>query len=352
MMNKKHYELYTDFLIASFGQASATNLSEMVEGEVSHDSITRFLSSREYTSRDLWLEVKPVIRKIEKDEGVLIFDDTVEEKMWTDENEVICWHYDHCAGRAVKGINLLNAVYHCSEISIPVGFEVIRKPVMFCDITSKKIKRSAEVTKNELMRSMIQSCLNNALKFRYVLMDCWFAAKENLEFIISKSKHFIAALKNNRLVALSKEDREQGKYIRVEELQLQDQEFVHGYLKGFKEEVLIVRRIFTNKDGSTGVLNLACSDLTLNGEEVATLYKKRWNVEVFHKSLKSNAALAKSPTRRPTTQINHIFLSICAVFKLERLKITHKINHFAIRTKLYINSLRHAYQKLTQMATA
>jgi DDE superfamily endonuclease len=136
-MNKKHYELYTDFLIANFGQASATNLSQMVEGDVSHDSVTRFLSDREFTSRDLWREVKPVIRKIEKDDGVLIFDDTVQEKAWTDENEVVCWHYDHCIGRSVKGINLLNAVYHCSEISIPVAFEVVRKPLMFSDLETR-----------------------------------------------------------------------------------------------------------------------------------------------------------------------------------------------------------------------
>jgi len=40
-----------------------------------------------------------------------------------------------------------------------------------------------------------------------------------------------------------------------------------------------------------------CSDLACAGEQVATIYQKRWKVEEFHKSLKSNAGLAKSPTR-------------------------------------------------------
>jgi hypothetical protein len=26
----------------------------------------------------------------------------------------MCWHYDHCSGRTVKGINLLNALYYCT----------------------------------------------------------------------------------------------------------------------------------------------------------------------------------------------------------------------------------------------
>ena len=35
----------------------------------------------------------------ERDEAVLIFDDTVQEKPYTDENEVMCWHYGQgCAG--------------------------------------------------------------------------------------------------------------------------------------------------------------------------------------------------------------------------------------------------------------
>ena len=90
----------------------------MVDGDVSHDRVTRFLSEREYTSKDLWTQVKATVRTIEKDDGVLIFDDTIQEKEWTDENEVMCWHFDHCAGRAVRGINLLNALYHRGEVSI------------------------------------------------------------------------------------------------------------------------------------------------------------------------------------------------------------------------------------------
>ncbi|MFI3218624.1 MAG: transposase [Methylococcales bacterium] len=81
------------------------------------------------------------------------------------------------------------------------------------------------------------------------------------------------------------------------------------WLKGLDHEVLIVRRVFTNKNGSIALLNLVCSDLTCDGEHVATLYQKRWKVEEFHKSLKSNASLAKSPTRTVTTQNNHVFMS-------------------------------------------
>ncbi len=351
-MNKEKLDLYTDYLISNTSYATATGLSSMLDGEVSHDSVTRFLSSRAYTSKDLWLEVKRTVRKIEEESGCLIFDDTIQEKQWTDENEVICWHYDHCQGRSVKGINLLNALYHTGNVSIPVAFEVVKKPIQFCDIKTKQVKRMATVTKNELMRAMIQQCLNNRLQFRYVLMDSWFTAKENLEFIVDKDKHFIGALKDNRLVTLNVDDKKQGKFTRVSDIALEDKQAVRGWLKGYPHEVLIVRQIFTNKDGSTATVNLVCSDLTLTGKKVAAIYQKRWKVEEFHKSLKSNAGLAKSPTRTPTTQNNHIFMAIMAVFKLGCLKIKHQTSHFALKAKLYIKAIRQAFAELQQFKTA
>ncbi len=105
----------------------ATGLSQMMDGEISHDKTTRFLSEGYYTSKDLWSQVKPTVPKVESDEGVVIFDDTVQENPYTDENEVMCWHYDHSKGHSVQGFSLLNCLYHVDDISIPVAFELIKK---------------------------------------------------------------------------------------------------------------------------------------------------------------------------------------------------------------------------------
>lgn len=47
----------------------------MVAGEVSHDRVTRFLSERDDTSRDRWLQVKSTVREIAQPEAVPIFDE-------------------------------------------------------------------------------------------------------------------------------------------------------------------------------------------------------------------------------------------------------------------------------------
>jgi hypothetical protein len=57
-----------DYLISNAGYATATGLSAMLDGDVSHDQITRSLSEREYTSKDLWREVKPAVRQIEQED--------------------------------------------------------------------------------------------------------------------------------------------------------------------------------------------------------------------------------------------------------------------------------------------
>ena len=105
---------------------------------------------------------------------MLIFDDTIQDKAWTDESELMCWHFDHCSGCTVRGTNLLNAPYYCNGTSIPVAFELVKKPIQYSDLATKKLKRRSDKTKNEIMREMIQTCINNALKFRFVLMDSWF----------------------------------------------------------------------------------------------------------------------------------------------------------------------------------
>ncbi len=47
---KEKLELYTDYLISNNSYATATGLSAMLDGDVSHDQVTRLLSERDYTS--------------------------------------------------------------------------------------------------------------------------------------------------------------------------------------------------------------------------------------------------------------------------------------------------------------
>lgn len=343
-------DIYSDYLLASFSYTTATGLSLLTEGEISHDQVTRFLSSEMKTGKDLWLMVKPFQRRIQSASGVLILDDSIEEKPYTDENDIICWHFDHSKDRSVKGINFVSCLYQNKGVSLPINFRLVEKTEKYIDKKTQKEKRRAPVTKNELARDMIKQVVKNQVQFSFILFDVWFASKENLQFIKQEQKReFICPLKVNRYVALSLEDKLRGRWQRVDTLEVEEHQVREIYLEGLDFAVLLTKQVFTNEDGSLGVLYLISSNTTQTSEQIKTIYQRRWNVESYHKSLKQNVSLSKSPTQTVTTQTNHFFAALCGYIKLEMLKVETKTNHFALKTKLYVNALQSAFKTLEKM---
>ena len=226
----------------------------------------------------------------------MIVDDSIGQKPYTDENDIICWHYDHSQQRTVKGINFVTCLYHFQGVSLPI---------------------------------------------------------ENMNFVkITLEKEFVMPLKGNRKVATSVDAKQNGRYQSVDTLELESMKPVTVYLEGMAFPLLLVRQVFTNEDGSTGIQYLVTSDTTLDGNGITTIHQKRWNVEPYHKSLKQNASLEKSPTQTVATQTNHFFAALCGYIKLELLKGNTKLNHFALKAKLYLHAIHAAYAKIRELNPA
>ena len=290
-MNKDMLEIYTDYLISQTNYATATGLSVLLDGNISHDKVTRFLHNADYSSKDIWSISKPIVRQVENDDGVLCLDDTIAEKEYTDENEIICWHYSHAKNRVMKGINLLSCIVRYGDISVPVGFEIIKKDILFSDIETKQERRKSSVTKNELFRGLINQANKNNVIFKYALADNWFSSKANMEFIhVDLKKHFIFGIKSNRTVAFSAEGKVHGRFQQVRTLELEDGRAITVYLKGVDFPVQLLKKIFKNEDGSTGVLYLVTSDLTIDSYRIYEVYQKRWKIEEYHKSISNSRA--------------------------------------------------------------
>ena len=344
-------ELYSDYIISSFGKITATGLAEVLDETISHDKTTRWLGERDLSSKDWWLLIKPIVRECESENGVVIIDDTVEEKAYTHENDLICWHYDHAKNRPVKGVNCMTALYHGKdEINIPLDFYFIHKTEGVMDEKTGKPKRISKVKKSEVFRAQLMQIKQNEVKFKYVLSDSFFASIENMEFIVKKlGKDFVMAIKGNRNVALSYENKLNGKWEKVDELGLKPAEAVICYLPGLGFPVKLATQTFENKDGSVGARHLITSNLDLSWEEIIEIYSKRWKVEEYHKSIKSNCAYSGSPTKKERTQQNHFFASIYAFLKLELLRLKRKLNHFALRSKLHLKALQISYQEFQNL---
>ncbi len=294
--------------------------------------------------------VKPFVRKVQSAAGVLIIDDSIEEKPYTDENDIVCWHYDHSKERTVKGINFVTALYHAQDVSLPVGFHLVAKTETYIDQKTEKEKRRSPVSKNEVARGLIEHAVRNQIPFRFCLFDVGFASHENMIFIKhEQERDFICPLKSNRKVAGSLADKLKGRFQSVDTLAIEATATREIYLEGVAFPLLLAKQVFTNEDGSTGILYLVSSDTTLSFNDITTSYQKRWHVECYHKSLKQNVSLAKSPTHTETTQTNHFFAALCGFIKLEMLKVDSKMNHFALKSKLYIKALHSAFDTLQEL---
>ena len=267
-MNREMLELYSDYLLSSFGYTTATGLSALTSGAVSHDQVTRFLASEDFGAKALWQLVKPLVREIEKADGVLIVDDTVEEKPYTEtivrdlssESELVCWHYDHSQGRSVKGINIVNVLYEADGMRIPVGFETVEKSLRVWDEKKSRWQKKSAANKNEQVRAMLKLCKCNAIKFNYVLADAWYAAEgsftrsessaETMELIHEElKKRFVMPVKSNRKVALSLEDKEQGNYQAVSLLALEANTTTEVWVEQLTFPMLLAKQVFINEEG-------------------------------------------------------------------------------------------------------
>jgi DDE superfamily endonuclease len=344
---------YSDYLLATSKVATATGMSRLFDGKISHDKVTRFLSTVYLDAKTVWSKAKPLVRAHQSDEhGVLIGDDSILEKAHTDENAMICWHWDHSLGRNVKGVNFLSMLYHSGELSVPINVHLIEKTEAYTDEKTGTIKYRSPLTKNQITRQMLTDAQSQRVPWRYFLGDSWFSSAETMSFINDRlKKHYIMAVEISRTVALSATDKANGIFHRVDALVYpEDGGPLRVHLRSVKHEVLLVRQVFTNKDRSQGVLYLVSNDTTLDASTATTIYKKRWKVEEYHKSVKQHTALAGSPTKTIETQANHIYAALVAYIKLEALKFKTGTGHFAIKASIAAIATKAAFEALRMLS--
>ena len=207
------------------------------------------------------------------------------------------------------------------------------------------------MTKNQLFQNLITQAITNQVMFDYVLADNWFGSKANMVHIHKGlHKSFIIGIKSNRTLALSENDAKNDRHQQVRSLELEEDVVYKVWLKGLTFPVQLLKKVFKNENGTTGTLYLVSNDMHCSAERLYEVYQKRWRIEEFHKSIKQNASLEKSPTKKVKTQCNHVYAAMIAYCKLEMLKFKTGLNHFAIKYKLIVRANQVAMQELKNMA--
>ena len=338
---------YVDYLLSTEGHISAVDLSVAVEGEYIHDKITRMLSDGQTDDKTLYRKGKSFIKhKGTKGVVTLSIDDSIVAKPYMQLNPIVNFHYDDTKGWCTKGINFVSALWSDEEANVPMSIRIVEKELVYNDKKQKEQWKAIE-NKNEILRAMVGR-LTRSKQVDYVLCDSWYSGKDNLNYIKQACEtDFIIALKSNRGVARSKKDAQSGNFKPLQQLK-PGKGAVKLYIKGVNFPVVVVKQVFKNEDGSSSALYLACSDVELSREQVLRLYKRRWKVEEYHKSMKQNCSLDKCQARLPVAQQSHFHLAALAFLLLEKAKAKEDHNHFALKKQLNILTIKYSMKIIKQ----
>jgi Transposase DDE domain len=338
---------YVDYLLSTEGHISATDLSVAVEGKYSHDQLTRLLASGAVNDKTIYLKGKHYIKqKGIKGTVTLSIDDSLVPKPHMQFSNIVNWHYDDAKRRCVKGINFISALWSDDQASVPLSLQVVEKELRWNE-NKQQYRWKCIRNKNELMRSMVQR-LTRSKQVGYVLADSWYSSKKNMNYLVEEcGTDFILSVRCNRAVARSEKEAQKGNFRPLRELKL-GKGAVKLYLKGVHFPVLVVKQVYKNADGSSSTLYLATSDLELSAEQIVQLYKRRWKVEEYHKSMKSNCSLGKCQAPSLTAQQSHFYLAALAFLLLEKTKVKEDHNHFALKKQLNLLTIKYGMKVIKQ----
>lgn len=175
-------------------------------------------------------------------------------------------------------------------------------------------------------------------------------ADENMMSVKHEAnKDSVMPVRTNRKIAVNYNDRRQDKYVRADRAGLGTDTASEIFPENAGFPMLSVKQVFTDKDGSRGILYPAGSDTGMTYDQIAAACRRGRNAECYRKSLKQNASSEKSPAQTVTAQTDHFSASLCGCVKLEMLRFSGKSDHFALKAEIYISALQSAFSELQKL---
>ncbi|NJO30872.1 MAG: transposase [Richelia sp. SL_2_1] len=333
-------EHYTLFLLSEPKHGGCCRLAEIL-GDVSHDSVNRFLLRERYEPKDLFEMVTSIINLVG---GILSVDDTVIEKLYSNPKyaELIGYFWSGKYHQTIKGLNLITLYY--SDVrgnSVPINYRIYDK---------KEGK-----TKNNYFQDMLVEVIDWGLKPRLVTGDSWYSGVENLKFLRNQKLGFLFGVEKNRTVS-----NEPGKYCQVKVLDIPDEGLIthlreFGFIKLFRKD-------FKKEDSRHYILYLPSDECLTTEEslkqvtrkEFITIHDTHWGIETFHRAIKQVCGICRFMVRDSDAIKTHIFCSLQAFVRLEKMRSEEIIsNWYELQRNLFTKVVReYIVDNLTSAYTA
>jgi putative transposase len=133
---------------------------------------------------ELWREAKA---SVDLKQGILVIDDTMIDKWYAKQMDLVSRQWSGKHKRVVQGINLTSLLWSDGDKHIPCDYRLYEKAV-------------DGATKNDHFRPMLATAQARGFQPKCVAFDSWFSALANLKLIASYGWTWLTRLKRNRLV--------------------------------------------------------------------------------------------------------------------------------------------------------
>lgn len=293
-------------------------LSEVSPIELSHDSISRWLSEANYRPRDLWGKAQSYIDP--KEPSLWIADDTVLDKRHSQKIELVNYQYSGNEHDVIPGIGLVNLLWYglAQQEAVPVDYRIYDK-----DTDGK--------TKNTHFCDRLSLAKMRGLSPDAVVMDAWYSSLKNLKAIRDHGWIWVTTLRKNRKV---------NKNISLETLDIPEEgRLVHlrgyGWVTVFKFVASNGRidYVTTNKKAPTR-------------DDVKSIMAARWSIEVYHREMKQTCGIERCQARSGRSQRNPICLAILAWFEKHRRRVLNKITLYRQDWEIIKASIAHGIRQV------
>jgi hypothetical protein len=240
-----------------------------------------------------------------------ILDDTSYYRNRSKKVELLSKCYDHAEHRYYKGFTLLNLGWSDGVTFMPVDFRLIASGNDKNLLVSSSIqednrtlatrrRQDARSTKPEIALKMLKSAKDTPAQAKYVVFDSWFSSPHFILSVAGLGYAPVARLKNNenfrflyddkplsisQIYQSCKKRRGLSRYLLSVTVKVRHDDF-----KDPVEAKIVYVREKKNRKNWIAIL---CTDTSLSEDEIVELYGKRWDIEPFHKMIKSFLRLAK-----------------------------------------------------------
>lgn len=315
---------YIEYLIASPENYTCSNFAAHL-GKVSHDKVSDFLAANRIPARELWKQVRRILR--DSEESYLVVDDSVQDKTYSQKIELARYQWSGLEGGVIRGIGVVSLLHVEAK-------DGAYNPIDYRVYTPEQDGK----TKNQHCREMLLRAVHDkGIQAKTVLFDSWYASVENFKFIQRLGLIFYALIKPNRLVSISQE----GGYTKPDGLEWDQTTLQQGIvlkLKGLPFKVKLFKLVSQNGDIDWIVTNDPDSNLTKN--VVKDKNAIRWKIEQLHREIKQLLGSQACQCRKGRSQRNHIALVLQAWVSLAQAARTLKTTLYQLKHHLWSEYLR------------